>query len=484
MFSTRRREAAGSSFALGLVLLVGLFAIVITTYLLINPASLPSQWYLPLAARFVPTVLVGVFSLLLPLFSLAFALLLMLGGSPLLESARPLFPLSPFWTLLGMTVPGLVIQNLRRNNALPWGIMLAMLSIMALAALYELQSFSRSTQGVLFPLFAGFMLVTALGMLQTAKQITFVVSALIIAFLALELQLLPFLIPSWGTLGGILRQTTQVSSLRQVTSLDWLLSAVALLCLGMAAQSTGRWRLLLLGLFLVFATSSLLTFTRGSFIALGAGVSGLLILGNTRQSRRLGWTVSAGLLLFLIARYSGAWTYSVELRGLDMELERLQAGEPGRLAVLLEGIRAMPSHLFVGQGAMGTAAHSSFLDVWNNYGGVTAVLLWGFVLFLFRRSFVLARAATSAQTAPKVKALALGLYCSFAGMVATSLVEPSFFNLTFSVVFWLLRGLELAIWRSGLAPLPQPKSDRRRRLVAPTPMASLPQKTPDGDAPA
>ena len=205
---------------------------------------------------------------------------------------------------------------------------------------------------------------------------------------------------------------------------------------------------------------------------------GLLIVENRRQDRRLGWAVAAGLLLFLIARYSGAWHYSVDLRGIDLEIGRLQTGEPGRLTLLVEGIKAMPSHLFLGQGAIGTVAHSSFLDVWNNYGGITAILLWGFVIVLFRRSFLMARIASQAPVDPRVKALAMGLYCSFAGAVAISLLDATFFTLAFAVVFWLMRGLEVAIWRSGLVPLPQPEPRRRVQPMTGAPLIPIPPKRP------
>lgn len=479
MFTSRGQGPLTAALGGLTIILLGMFATVMSVYLLINPALLPSIWNLPLAARFVPTVFMGIVALLFPLLSLGLALMVMFVGAPLLEFARPLFPISPFWILLGMTLAALVIRNMGRNKALPWGIMLAMLSIIALVAIYELESFSLKTHGLLFPLIAGFMLVTALGMLRIAKQITFVVGALIVAFLALELQLLPFLIPSWGTWRGVLREIgPSGSTLRQVTSLDWLLTTVALLCLGIAIQTTGKGKFLLLSLFIVFATSSILTFTRGSFVGLGAGVLGLLVVGSRGQGRSLVWALAAALLLFLIARYSNAWTYNVELRGLDVELGMLQAGEPGRLTILVEGIKAMPSHLFVGQGAIGPVAHSSSIDIWNNYGGVTAVLLWGFVLILFRRSFVMAKAATRAPTDPRVKAMAVGLYCSFAGAVAISLVDTSFFNLTFAMVFWLLRGLEIAIWRSGLVTLPQPTSGHRARPAAAAPGGPISPKGP------
>jgi hypothetical protein len=476
MFNSGSSRATGSGFGVLLLVVAGLLGIVVSAYLMVNPAALPSVLNLPFVARFVPTLFVGIITLLFPLIALGLALLVMFASTALLEAIRPLFPISPFWVLLVMAMVCLVLQNLRRNRAMPWGIMLTMLSIIALVALYELKSFSLRTHGLLFPLLAGFMLVTALGMLRTAKQITFVVGALIVAFLALELQLLPFLIPSWGSVRGVLREAIPVSSVYQVTALGWLLTSIALFCLGAATCSTGKWRLVLLGLFLLFAVSDLLTFTRGSFVGLGSGLAALLLLNPGGRNRTIGLALLVGLVLFLVARYSGAWTYSTELASFDKELGGYQAGELNRISLLVEGVKQMPAHFILGKGAVGPTEHSAFLAIWNNYGGITAISLWGFLLFLLKHSFRMARAASKEACEPRTKAITVGLYYSFAGALALTLVDTTFFTLVFSVVFWLMRGLEIAIWRSGLVPLPQPTSGRRTRLAAASPGGSISPK--------
>ena len=447
-----RNTLSGRVGTMGIVL-VGLAIAVVSTYLLVNPGGLPSFFYIPYLVRFVPLVFLGAVALAWPLLVMLFALLAMFGGELVDTVVRPLLPISPFWALLALTVGAQIARNVHRDRAVPWGEMTALLLLLASAAVYELEQPSLTIHGIVLPLLAGIGLITAFGLVSTWRQVGFAVVSLYIAFLVLELQLLPFLIPSWGTFGGVLRETfTGVDSvLRQATSLDWLLNMMALLSLGTAMRLRGRPRILMLALFLLFAASSVLTFSRGAYLGLGAGMLALLVIEGRGSRHGLQWIVVAAIAVGAVAYYSGAWTFNFEFRGLQRELRFLHEGETGRLTLLVAGLTEMPRHFLVGRGAVGAPAHSSLLDIWNNYGGIFAIVLWLVILALFRRSYRMAKTPPTTTSSIWGRAIILGMYCSFAGALAQSLLDPTFFSLPFATVFWIMRGLEAGIWRSGLA---------------------------------
>ncbi len=440
----------------GLIVVAGLFIAVVSVYLLVNPVGLPTYFYIGYAARFVPAIFLGIVALVWPLLTLLLALVIMFGGEGLSELTRPLFPISPFWMLLALTMGAQIARNVHRSKAVPWGEAIMLLFLALWAALYELEQPSLSIHGIVLPLLVSFALVVALGPLRTWGQITSVLAIMYVAFALLELQLLPFLVPSWGSGIGLLREEFAGldSSLRQATSLNWLLNMMALLSLGMAVRLRGRLRIILMALFLVLAASSILTFSRGAFLGLGTGIAALLLVERHGSYRGFLWVAIAIGLVAAVAYYSGAWTFNVGQRGLEREIGYFQAGEPGRLTILVEGLKEMPKHFLVGRGAVGTPAHSSLLDIWNNYGGIYAVAMMSFLFVLFRRSYRMAKAAPEATSSTGGRAIALGLYCSFATAFANSLLDPTFFSLTFASVFWMMRGLELAIWKSQLIAVP------------------------------
>ena len=436
------------------IVLVGLAIAVISAYLLVNPWGLPSFFYIPYLVRFVPLIFLGAVALAWPLLVLLFALLAMFGGQLVDTVVRPLLPISPFWALLALTVGAQIARNVHRDRAVPWGEMTALLLLLVWAALYELEQPSLTLHGLVLPLLAGVGLVTALGLVSTWRQIGFALVSLYIAFLVLEVQLLPFLIPSWGTFGGVLRETFSGtdSALRQATSLDWLFNMMALLPLGMAVRLGGRARILMLAFFILFATSSILTFSRGAFLGLGAGMLALLMIEGRGSRHGLQWIVVAAIAVGAVAYYSGAWTFNFEHRGLQRELRFLQEGTPGRLTIMVESLRALPNHWLVGAGMDApNARHSSLIGPAIIYGGIYAIALWAFILILFSRSYRMAKTSRISDAGPWRRAVSLGLYCSFAGALAQSLLDPTFFSLPFATVFWIMRGLETGIWRSGLA---------------------------------
>ena len=448
----RRNTMSGPVGTAGIVL-VGLFIAVASAYLLVNPGGLPSIFYLPYLVRFVPLVFLGAVALAWPLLVLLFALLAMFGGELVDSVVRPLLPISPFWALLALTVGAQIARNVHRDRAVPWGEMTALLLLLAWAALYELEQPSLTLHGIVLPLLAGIGLITALGLVNTWRQVGFAVVSLYLAFLLLELQLLPFLIPSWGTFGGVLREQFGGldSALRQATSLDWLFNAIALLSLGMAVRLGGKTRILMLALFLLFAASSVLTFSRGAYLGLGAGMVALLMVERRGSRHELQWMVVAAIAVGAVAYYSGAYAFSFEFRGLDRELRFLEEGYLGRLTIIVEGLLALPKHWLVGAGIdVRNARHSSLIGPAIIYGGVYAIALWAFILVLFRRSYRMAKTSRISDAGTWGKAISLGLYCSFAGAIAQSLLDPTLFSLSFTTVFWIMRGLETGIWRSGL----------------------------------
>lgn len=440
------------------IISVGILVAVVSIYLLINPGGLPTYFYIGYAVRFVPVLFLMVVALVWPLLPLLLALVVMFGGEALTDLMRPLFPISPFWMLLALTLGAQIARNIHRNKALPWGEGTMLLLLALWAALYELGRPSLSSARLLIPLLAGFSLVVALGSLRTWRQISFVLVAMYLAFALLVWQLLPFLIPSWGSSGSVLRGDQfggLSSSLRQATSLDWLFNMMALLSVGMAVRQRGRWRVVLMGLFLAFGASSILTFSRGAFLGLGAGVLALLLLERRGSRRSLPWIAVAGALVVAVAYYSGSWANNAGQRGLAREVQTFQAGEPGRLSLLVGGIKAMPQHILLGAGPLsGVGAHSSLLDIWVEYGGIYAITFWLFILVLFRRSYRMAKAPPEGVSGSWGSAIALGLYASFVAAIANALFDPSFFSLSFAVVFWMMRGLEIGIWKSQLIAVP------------------------------
>ncbi len=452
MQSSGRPRSASGPVGAGLVVVAGLLVAVISVYLLINPGGLPTYFYIGYVARFVPLVFLGIVALVWPLLTLLLALVVMFGGGGIAELTRSLFPISPFWMLIALTTGAQIARNIHRNRAMPWGEGIILVLLALGAAVYDLQPIEAASRGILLSLLLGLALVVALGPIRAWRQIVFVVVAMYVAFALLELQLMPFLIPSWGSGVGMLREQFSGwdSSLRQATSLDWLFNMMAIFALGVAVRLRGWPRMVFLALFLVLAGSSILTFSRGAYLGLGAGIVALLLVERRGSYRGFMWVAVAIGLVAAVAYYSGAWTFNYDVRGLDREVQAFQSGETTRLALLWDGVKEMPQHILIGRGAVGTPAHSALLDIWNNYGGVFAVGIMSFLFVLFRRSYRMAKAAPEATSSPGGRAIALGLYCSFAAAIANSLLDPTFFSLTFAVVFWVMRGLELAIWKSGL----------------------------------
>ena len=454
MQSSGRSHSASGPAGAGLIIVAGLFVAVVSIYLLINPGGLPAYFYIGYVARFVPLLFLMVVALVWPLLPLLLALVVMFGGEALQDLVRPLFPISPFWILLALTLGAQIARNIHRNKSVPWGEGTILVLLALGAALYELERPGLSSARLLIPLLAGISLVVALGPLRTWRQIAFVLVALYLAFVLLVWQLLPFLIPSWGAAGSVLREQLPGfgSSLRQATSLDWLFNMMALLSVGMAVRQRGRWRVFLVGLFLAFGASSILTFSRGAFLGLGTGMLALLVLERRGSRRSLPWIVVAGALIVAIAYYSGSWANNAGHRGLGVEVRALQEGRPGRLTLEWNGVKEMPRHVLIGTGpSLGAGAHSSIVGMWNNFGGIYTVIFWVFILVLFRRSYRMAKAPPGGATSRWGSAIALGLYCSFAGAIANAMFDGIFYSLSFAAVFWTMRGLEIGIWKSGLA---------------------------------
>ena len=452
-----RLHSASGPVMVGLIVVAGLLVTIVSVTLLINPAELPTSFYIGYVARFVPLGFLGIVALMWPLLTLSMALLVMFGNTALTELIRPIIPISPFWILIALTVGAQIARNAHRSRGVPWSAatMLAFLTLWAVV--YELNSFSLSTHSIVLPLLVGLALVVALGSLRKWSQIASVLAILYLAYALLELQVLPFLVPSWGTGIGVLRDqfSGQDASLRQATSLSWLFNMMAILSLGMAARLKGRIRLVLIAFFILFSASSILTFSRGAFLGLGAGIAALLLVERHRSYSVYMWVIVAVGLLVAVAYYSGVWEVSTSgHRSLSGEISALQLGKPRRLTMAWEGIQEMPKHILIGRGGIGAPAHSSLLDIWNNYGGIYAVTMMGFLIVLFRRSYRMAKAVPEATSSTGGKAIALGLYCSFATAIANSLLDPTFFSFNFAVVFWIMRGLELATWNSHLIAVP------------------------------
>ncbi len=455
MLGTTRRGAGAGTLSSIAIVLAGLFVAVISIYLLVNPEGLPTYFSMGYVARLVPVLFLAVVALVWPLLTLSLSLIVMFGGEALTNLTRLIFPVSPFWMLLALTLGAQMARSIQRNKAVPWGegIVLALFALWA--ALYDLEQATLSADSILLPLVAGFALVVALGSLRTWGQIAFVLVAMYLAFALLVWQLLPFLMPTWGSGYSVIREQFGglSSSLRQATTLDWLLNMMALLSLGVSVRSQGWPRMVFLALFLALAGSSILTFSRGAFLGISAGILALLLVERRSPHRRLLWIAIVVGLVAAVAYYSGAWTSNFEQRGLGREVQVFQLGQTGRLTLLWEGVKEMPSHILVGRGDVGTPAHSAIVDTWNNYGGIFAIGMMSFLFILFRRSYKMAKAPPEGASSPWESRIKLGLYCSFAGAIANSIFDPIFVSLAFSVVFWTLRGLELSIWKSQLTTI-------------------------------
>jgi len=397
-----------------------------------------------------PMLLLGFVGLLAPAVLVAFAIVLVLTGTVVTEFIRPVFIVSPVLTMLGIAAAAEVLRQLVRRERLITGVHLAFIVLVFIVAVYDLRA-SDPYSPLLVPMIMGMSMFVALGSAHSAKStlkstLTVIVT-LYMGYLFLAVNLAGELFASWGTYGGVLRQvsTGEDSALYQPTSLDWLFNMIALLSFGMASAAKGKFRIVLAFLFFIFASASLLTFTRGSFAGLTIGIGAVVFVRRNTNRTEVVWVLLLISGILAVAYFSGAWSYNSN-RGLGSELHLFDSGS--RLALAIEGIRLMPQAVFFGAGPIGSAHHSAFLDMWTNYGGVFAVSFWGFLAVLLRRAYRMARFSASGD-GRFTSVVSVGLFASFAGAFAQSLVDPTFFTVAFAFIFWLLRGLEAGLWRAN-----------------------------------
>lgn len=417
----------------------------------------------------LPLMILVVFIIMVvPMVGIILCLLVLFSGPEIYEWITRLLPLYPFWFILSATTAHQLFIVFKSKIGLDKTFLksVALLAMLASwAVLYDMPEGLGSVHGIACPFLAGFLIFIIAVLTPRRRQIKLILSALLFAFLILDAQVLPYLLKFKETFVGGIRSVFagDASALRQATSLDWFFNTAALLVLGMLFRTRRIRRVLLIILFLIFSISSLLTFSRGAFLGLGTGALSLIIFkvrpffSNFSSKKSNKWKILLSLLgicilvtlLIVASRSAGVWEYAIEHKGLEREILLAERGEEvGRLSLLVSGIRQIPKYLFVGKGAVGATFHSSIIDISVNYGAVYAIILWIFILSLFKRSYLLASHFEGSQRERSIEsAIALGTFCSFAGAIAQAVFDPVLFSLHFTVVFWLLRGIEYSLWR-------------------------------------
>jgi hypothetical protein len=375
---------------------------------------------------------------------------------PILKSVAPF---ASFWipvTLAFLFCLWLVIYETGQRLKLPGVWRLAALALLAgWTGIYDSRIGLTTVHGLSVPMAAGFCMLLPLERSRHRHIVIAAVTVVFLSLLAVTVQVAPFLLDfERPDLGGGLRMffAGNDPALLQATTLAWIFNAGALLSLGMTCRWRGIMQVVFAALFLVFAAASILTFSRGTYLGLIAGIAGVALV-FVHDARRMGklrrtlllWA-ACGAVLACVAYFSGAWEFAVVFKSLEREMS-LAASNTGRLYMLSQGLSSLSGHLLTGTGLGGTPSHSSLLDAAIDYGVPLAVALWALLICLMVRSYRLAR-KLGYENRPEDRfesSVVLGTWAALAGGLVQALLDPVFFALHFSALFWLLRGIESCI---------------------------------------
>ncbi len=252
--------------------------------------------------------------------------------------------------------------------------------------------------------------------------------------------------------GGVIRYIEDNPALAERAIGTWvdpnalggILATAAILILpqAVADRPVLRRRWLTLGIFACVSLALLLTFSRASFLALGAG---LLLIALLRYRRLFPVLVIAGLVFLLLPQTQA---YIDRLRqafqGADLATQM-------RIGEWTDSLEVISRYPFIGVGFTGTPEIDIYTDVANMYLimanqiGLTGVLIFLLAMtgvFLYGR-----RAWRSAGGESEIEAIHLGCHAAlFTGLV-NAVADLYYFRLDFQSAitwFWLLVALCLA----------------------------------------
>ena len=202
------------------------------------------------------------------------------------------------------------------------------------------------------------------------------------------------------------------------------------------------WRWLTLGTFAVVGLALLLTFSRASFLALGAGLLGIALV----RYRRLLPALLGGALLFLLLPQTQAYIERLiqAFQGADLATQM-------RIGEWTDALEVISRYPLFGVGFTGAPEIDIYANVANMYLMMANQIgLTGVVVFLLAMAGVFLygqRAWFAASENPEFAAIHLGLHAAlFTGLV-NAIADLYFFRLDFQssiTWFWLLVSLCVA----------------------------------------
>lgn len=202
------------------------------------------------------------------------------------------------------------------------------------------------------------------------------------------------------------------------------------------------WRWLTLGAFALVGLALLLTFSRASFLALGAGLLAIALL----RYRRLLPALLIGALLFLLLPQTQAYIARLvqAFQGADLATQM-------RIGEWTDALEVIGRYPLFGVGFTGAPEIDIYANVANMYLMMANQIgLTGVVVFLLAMAGVFLyghRAWRAAKDNPEIAAIHLGLHAAlFTGLV-NAIADLYFFRLDFQssiTWFWLLVALCVA----------------------------------------
>ena len=169
---------------------------------------------------------------------------------------------------------------------------------------------------------------------------------------------------------------------------------------------------------------------------------GILLVAMVARSgwKNLRWVftvIAIAVGLYFVSLESGAFEFALVRK--DWSFENAISG---RLVLYITGIQQIPQHLVFGRGSIGSYNHSAVLDSILNYGFLFSLIFWVPILFLFRESYRKVKQFSLGSTHDLSSALVLGTQVAFVVALVQSVLDPVFFDMSFSALFWLMRAFE------------------------------------------
>jgi len=397
----------------------------------------------------------GIFLIALALFAVMFPspglslFFVCLFINPILDEVLPR-GISPFLTLAAVFVGlGAARWLLKRASiSLEKGIWVPLSGYLSWSALYLLADYGIEPRETFMSIAVPLTLfASSLLLIRSEKMVRGVIYGLLIGYVLFALVMLPHLITeAWiNPRGGYLyNYVGEKTVLTTPVSVHWLMDIGFSLTLGFVAFSRGLRRFFWLSLGLVFASTSLFTFSRGAVLGIFTSLLCLCFLTYSRREHKQ-WLMF-GLIssAVLVGFYSTpVFEHVTEHRNIIMEFHR-----EGRYFTATQGLKAILHAPILGIGAGGSPTHSYLLDIPLQFG-VPMALLYFYALFrLFRQSLFLSK-ITSSKTSlsPFTKSVVTGCFVAFAVTAVECVVDPVLGTHAAAVIFWFLRSVECYYYR-------------------------------------